>query len=287
MRAPATLRLLRPLNGALAAVAVWGGALLAGIPPSLVSPYVLGGALSAFFFAGAGNVRNDVMDVGLDRAAHPTRPLVTGEVRVGTARALVVLLYALSVASAAWVGLTALVLVVVAIVLMESYERALKARGLPGNLVVAALTGAPFLMGLLAAEGAGWSGWSFPLLDHPGLAALAFLAVLANLAREVLKDVEDVEADRGRRVTLPMRLGARRAAWLAGALLVVAALLSPLPWRLESVMAWPYLPAVGLADACFVAAAAAGAGWPARAQRLAKAGMALAILAIFAGAFLG
>ena len=50
-------------------------------------------------------------------------------------------------------------------------------------------------------------------------------------------------------------------------------------------MGWSYLPVVGLADAGFLAAAALGArGADAgRAQRLAKAGMLVALLAFVAG----
>ena len=271
MRLPAALRLTRPGNALLSAAGVWAGALLAGAPLS-PSARVLAGMASAVAFAAAGNVRNDVGDVDVDRVAHPGRPLVTGEVTLAQARELAIGLYLVSLAAAALVGLPALGLVLAALVVMESYERWLKARGFPGNAAVALLTAAPFAMGGLAAGRVG-----------PALVAVAALAMLANVGREVLKDAEDADADRGHRRTLPMRLGARRAALVAGGFLVAAALLSPLPWRLETVLAWPYLAAVGLADACFLAAAAVGPRSPARGQRLAKAGMALALAAVVAG----
>lgn len=283
MRLPGILSIARPGNALLSAAGVWAGALLAGAPLSPSWRVALGMA-SAVAFAGAGNVRNDLEDVELDRAAHPGRPLVTGEVRPAVARGLAVALYAVSLACAALVGLPALVLVALALPLMEGYERRLKREGLPGNLAVAALTAAPFLMGAFAVGiGAGDAGWlAFPPIG-PAVLAMAFLAVLANAAREVLKDAEDMDADRGRRATLPLRIGAQRAGWVAAALLGVAVLLSPLPFVLESVLAWPYLAAVGLADACFLAAAAVGARSPARGQRLAKAGMVLALVAIVVG----
>ncbi|HWH08127.1 MAG TPA: UbiA family prenyltransferase, partial [Candidatus Thermoplasmatota archaeon] len=271
MRVPALVRIVRPGNALLSAAGVWAGALLAGAPLA-PSGRVAAGMLAAVAFAAAGNVRNDVTDVAVDCAAHPGRPLVTGEVSLRSARAMAVALYAVALGAAALVGWPAVALVAAALVVMEAYERALKARGLPGNAAVALLTGAPFVMGGLAAGRVG-----------AALLAVAALAVLANVGREVLKDAEDAEADRGHRRTLPLRVGARRAGLVAGCFLVAAALLSPLPWRLETVLAWPYLPAVGLADACFLAAAAAGPRSPARGQRLAKAGMALALAAVVVG----
>lgn len=284
MRVPGILRIARPGNAFLSAAGVWAGALLAGAP-LLPSWRVALGMASAVAFAGAGNVRNDLGDVELDRAAHPTRPLVTGEVRPAVARGLAFGLYAASFACAALVGVLALVLVAVALVLMEAYERRWKRDGLPGNVAIGALTAAPFVMGALAAGiDASDAGWllALPPLGSAVL-AMALLAILVNVAREVLKDAEDMEADRGRRATLPLRMGARRAGWVASAFLGVAVLLSPLPYVLESVLAWPYLAAVGLADACFLAAAAVGARSPARGQRLAKAGMVLALVAIVVG----
>lgn len=266
------LRLTRPGNALLSAAGVGAGALVAAGAWDL--PWrVAAGMLAAVAFAAAGNVRNDVTDVDVDRVAHPRRPLVTGEVGVRAARAFAVALYAVALAAAALVGWGALALVLAALAVMEAYERRLKARGLAGNVAVALLTAAPFLMGGLAAG----------RVASPALLALALLAALANAGREVLKDAEDADADRGHRRTLPLRVGTRRAARVAGGFLVAAAVLSPLPWMLESVLAWPYLAAVGLADACFLAAAAAGARSPARGQRLAKAGMALALAAIAAG----
>lgn len=275
MPLPAALRIARPVNALLSAAGVWAGALLSG-DPLLPSARVAAGMVAAVAFAAAGNVRNDVTDVEVDRRAHPTRPLVTGEVGVRQAQAMAVGLYLVSLVAALLVGWAALLLVVVALLLMESYERALKAQGLPGNVAVALLTAAPFVVGGLAAGRVG-----------PALACIALLAALANVAREVLKDCEDVDADRGHRRTLPMRVGPVAASRVAAGFLVAAALLSPLPWRLESVLAWPYLAAVGLADACFLAAAAVGARSPARGQRLAKAGMALALAAVVVGAASG
>lgn len=268
----AYVRLLRPGNAVISAVAALIGAYLAAGHEMPWQPVLLA-AVAAFSFAGAGNVRNDLGDVALDRTAHPDRPLVTGAARVPAARALAVALYAVALACGALISLPALLLVAAAMPVMEGYERWGKARGLPGNLAIGLLTAAPFVLGALAATGRA----------GPAVLALAGLAALATVGREILKDVEDEAADRAARRTLPMRIGARRAALVAAAFLVAAVSLSPLPWLLETVLGWSYFAAVSVADACFVTAAAVGARRPARGQRLAKLGMIIALVALALG----
>lgn len=295
----AALRILRPGNALIAAVGAYAGSFLVGAP-FLAPPEVLAAMVAAFAFAAAGNVRNDLDDVDIDRVAHPDRPLVTGEVDRRVARLLAVHLYGLALAAgwlaASWTGLA---LVALAVPLMEGYERWGKSRGLPGNALIGVLTAAPFLLGGLAGlaaldalpDGGDGKGALAVVVDalagfgrlSGSVWAVAGLACLATLGREVLKDVEDERADAGRRVTLPMRIGRTRAAWTAAGFLGAAALLSPLPVLLENVLGWGYLAAVGLADACFLTAALTGPRAPGRAQRLAKAGMVLALVALAAG----
>src|SRR5581483_6058284 len=155
-------------------------------------------------FAAAGNLRNDLVDVEVDRVAHPDRPLVEGYVPRLAAQVASIALYAVALGAAALVSWSALALVVAAVPLMEGYERRWKARGLPGNLVIGLLTAAPFLVGGVAARN-----------PQPIILTVAALAALATLAREILKDVEDRDADAGHRRTLPHRIGARRASLVA------------------------------------------------------------------------
>ena len=265
------VRLTRPANALVSAAGAYVGALLgyASWTPTLA----VGAAMvAALAFAAAGNVRNDLSDITIDRRAHPERPLARGAVSVPAARALAIGLYLLAVAAGALVSWLGLALVVAAIPVMEGYERHAKARGLPGNLLVALLTGAPFVLGGIAAG------------DLNGaVLAVAALAALATAGREILKDAEDVDADRGHRRTYPMRVGARAAGIAAAGFLLAAIVLSPLPLLLETVLGAAYLPAVGAADLCFLAAAAAGPRAPGRGQRLAKIGMVAALIALVLG----
>lgn len=270
------MRLTRPANALVSATGAYVGAILAGAPWMPSTP-VGAAMLAAFAFAAAGNVRNDLGDISIDRVAHPQRPLARGSVSLGSARSLALGLYLLALAAGILVSWLGFALVLVAVPLMEGYERWAKARGLPGNLAIALLTGAPFLIGGIAAG------------EPANLAVLsvAALAALATAGREILKDVEDVEADRPWRRTFPMRVGARPAAWVAAAFLVAAVLLSPLPWALETVLGQAYLLAIAAADICFLAAAAVGPRAPGRGQRLAKLGMVAALGALVLGRALG
>jgi geranylgeranylglycerol-phosphate geranylgeranyltransferase len=269
--ARAVLRLLRPGNALVAAVGAYAGALLAGAAAA-PSPAVLAAMVAAFAFAAAGNVRNDLGDVAIDRVAHPDRPLVTGAVDPRVARLLAAHLYGMALVAGWLVSWWGLLLVLAALPVMEGYERWGKSRGLPGNLAIGLLTAAPFVLGAMAGGKVGLA-----------VLAVAGLAALATVGREILKDVEDKDADAGHRRTLPMRIGSTRAALVAAGFLGAAALLSPAPLLLENVLGWAYLPAVGLADACFLTAATLGHRAPGRAQRLAKAGMVLALVALAAG----
>ena len=272
----AAWRLLRPGNALISAAAAALGAYLAMGTALPWLPVALA-ALASFAFAAAGNVRNDLGDVDVDRVAHPARPLVTGAVSLRAARALALALYAVALACGALISWPALALVALAVPVMEAYERWGKAAGFPGNLLIGALTGAPFVLGAMAARAGSGGGVG------PAVLAVAALAALATVGREVLKDIQDAAAARGARRTLPMRIGAKRASLVAAAFLAGAALLSPLPWLLETVLGRAYLPAVSVADACFLAAAAVGGRAPARGQRLAKLGMVAALIALLIG----
>lgn len=265
------VRLTRPANALVSAAGAYVGALLAYAPWTPALP-VVAAMVAAFAFAAAGNVRNDLGDITIDRVAHPERPLARGSVSERSARALAVALYLVAALAGLLVSWLGLALVLAALPIMEGYERWGKARGLPGNLLVALLTGAPFVLGGIAAGG----------LDAAVL-CVAALAALATAGREILKDAEDIDADRGHRRTYPMRVGARAAGFAAAGFLLAAIVLSPLPLWLESVLGGAYLPAIGAADLCFLAAAAAGPRAPGRGQRLAKLGMVAALIALVLG----
>jgi geranylgeranylglycerol-phosphate geranylgeranyltransferase len=272
------LALLRPANGAVAAVAVAAGAVVAhGAPlealPSAIGPQVLLGAAAAFSFIGAGNALNDYLDREIDRKGHPDRPIPSGRVRPATARGVSAGLFAVSLLCGALISLTALAAVAALAGLMLAYEWRLKAQGLAGNIAIGVLSGATFAFGGVAV------GNLQPTLS------LAALGTVASIGREVAKDIEDMEADEGRR-TLPQRVGAAKAGAVSKAATVAAVCLSPLPYFLAD-LGVLYLAAIAAADATFIYAAWVLRASPRRSQSLSKVGMALATAAFALGGLFG
>jgi len=68
-------------------------------------------------------------------------------------------------------------------------------------------------------------GWLAGTQTHPIVFWGMGLTSFAYLAREIVKDVKDIIANNGKRVTLPMVLGPERALQLSGALLIIATFL--------------------------------------------------------------
>jgi len=160
--------------------------------------------------------------------------------------------------------------------LMASYEAALKARGAPGNLVIAYLVGSLFLF-----AGASVFRSSIEPLVRTGI--LAALAFFTTVGREITKDIEDMRGDVDRS-TLPHRIGSRPAGFVAAIALFVGVALSLVPLAL-GVLSLGYAILVIPADGMFIYAALHSAANPARSQRVTKYGMIVALAAFLAGAF--
>ena len=243
------LRLVRAGNLGVSFVGTVVGGLVArgvgaSVPLTLWLFLVLAGVSTALVTAG-GNVLNDLLDLEGDRINHPDRPLVTGEVSVASARALVAALFVGGILVAVPVALEeplVAVILAAAVVLLVAYEFRFKKVGFLGNLVVAFLTGMVFLYGGAAA------GNAVVLLPF---AAMAFLA---TLSREVIKDMEDVAGDVSRS-TFPKTYGMSASTRLARGSVAGGIVLSfvPLAWfvTLVSGVGIIYVVLVGAADVIF------------------------------------
>lgn len=266
------LKLFRLGNCAMAAA----GALLAAVVcvgvdglSDFASEIAFSLAVVASFTA-AGNAYNDYFDREVDKVAHPERPIPSGTVTPYGASLASVVLFAIAVAFSFFVNLWSVIIVVTSVFVMVGYERFLKAEGLAGNIAISWLTGALFLFGGAA-------------VDSLELAwILAALAFLATLGREIVKDVQDIEGDRGTRKTLPMRLGERNAGIVGSVAFVSAVALSPLPYLLNLLSVW-YVPVVLASDAIFIYCALIHFENPERGQKVAKLAMFIALIAFLVG----
>ncbi len=227
-----------------------------------------------FTFIAAGNSLNDYMDREVDKSAHPERPIPSGRLTALAARNIAAALFTISFALSLplyiffndWISV---LIVVSAIIIMIAYELRLKREGLSGNLCIAWLTGALFLLG----------GAVVGQLEKT--IAVGSMAFLATLGREIVKDIQDMAGDFDRR-TLPQRIGPRRAGFIASASFVAAVLLSFEPVILN-IFGIGYLITVLFADAIFIYCSIVHFQNPRRGQSLAKYGMLVALIAFLLG----
>jgi geranylgeranylglycerol-phosphate geranylgeranyltransferase len=233
---------------------------------------ILSMAVVVLFTAG-GNSLNDYFDGETDKVAHPLRPIPSGRVKPSSALALSIVLFSSAQLLSFLVNLWSVIIVATSVLVMIGYERLLKAEGIAGNLAISWLTGALFLFGGAAVESLELA-WI--------LAALAFLA---TLGREIVKDIQDIEGDRGSRLTLPMRIGSKRAGVIGSGAFLAAVALSPVPYVLE-LLGWEYLPVVAAADAIFIYCALIHFKNPEKGQKVAKLAMFVALLAFLVGGIL-
>ena len=281
------LQLMRPLNSAMGAVAVFVGALVAAGPSLLSSDAALAVAIAAavaFLYTAGGNALNDYRDRLTDRLNHPRRPIPSRRIRAEEARRFSIALFSVGMMAALFIGYPrpnglCILVAVVNCILLVGYEMRLKMWGFPGNLTVSWLTASLFLFGGAATQD------SIPPTIFPApVLALALLAFLASVGREIIKGIEDVKGDRDR-MTLPRVLGTRRSGHVASLWILLAVGFSCIPvFPLGIFGPQYYLPIVALADGMFIYSVLVLFGNPGKASQAAKLAMLVALAAFMAGA---
>jgi geranylgeranylglycerol-phosphate geranylgeranyltransferase len=221
-------------------------------------------------FIAGGNSLNDYIDRDIDKVAHPNRPLPSG--RIQPKYALYIGIAALAAACICslllfdWLSTT---IVIIACILMVAYETVLKQRGFVGNVTIALMTGMVFLLG-----GA--------IVGHiERCYEVAGMAFLVSVGREIVKDIEDMDGDKGDRWTLPMAVGKKKAGMIAAVFYVSGPVLSILPMIQNTFGQLYYL--VVVADIMFIYAAYILFQDPHRSQKTAKAAMLAALVAFILG----
>ncbi|WP_048058122.1 geranylgeranylglycerol-phosphate geranylgeranyltransferase [Pyrococcus yayanosii] len=219
METRALLEIIRPHNCLLAGLVGVLGALVAyeGVPPIDRLLIVF---LVVFLGCAGGNTVNDYFDYEIDMINRPNRPLPRGALSRRLALYYSLLLYALGLSFAYFLGFKAFIFAFSAYTLTFIYAWKLKPLPFVGNVAVALLTGATPIYGALGVGRIGLAGY------------LAICAFLVNVAREIMKDIEDVEGDKrlGAR-TLPIVSSPKKAAEIASLFGFLTVLASLLPIR--------------------------------------------------------
>ncbi len=181
-KAAAYLALIRPLNFGITLITV-----IVAAAVSYVSVYPFGKVLLAAFTAAltlsAGNIINDIYDVGIDKISHPERPLVTNVISIKSAFVLYFTIQLISLLLSGFVSGPNFLINLLAALILFLYSWKLKKVVLLKNIIVSALTGLVFVYGGLAA-----GSYEYTLIP-------ALFAFLINITREIIKDMEDSEGD--------------------------------------------------------------------------------------------
>ena len=262
---------IRPVNGIMGIVGtVISGLIALGLKVSLHAYTIAVASACVFLVTSGGNILNDLIDMDADRLNHPKRPLVTGSIKVPSARIAFYVLFLVPILlSAAFLNVYATTTVFAAELLLISYELKTKNLGLSGNLTISILVGLIFVFGGIA-------------LNSPGRMLFLFLlAFLANLSREIIKDIQDMGGDVGRR-TLPMSVGTKNASYIALGIVIAVVVISYLPFYF-SIFSIYYLIVVVFADAAFLASGYTALKNPGMGQQISKIGMLLGLLSFAVG----
>jgi len=195
---------------------------------------ILLASLVVFFICGFGNVINDIYDIDIDKINKPYRPLPSGKISLKSAK-LFAWILAISGILLSVFNWKCFIIALVNTTILYLYAKRFKRNKIIGNPLVAYLTGSVFLFG----------GAS---VDNIFITFILFLcAMLTTWGREIVKDFEDMEGDRRSGVlSFPIKYG-KRSLYLALGLLILAVILSPLPYLL-GIFSFLYLVGVLFCD---------------------------------------
>lgn len=265
------VRIIRPLNGVMGIVGTVISAFIA-LGYSILSEYiaVLIAALCVFLVTSGGNIINDIYDRETDRVNHPDRPVASGRISVPAARTYSIVLFILPVIAAAFfLNYSALLIVILAEVLLITYESKAKRAGLSGNIIVGSLVGLIFIFGGIAV------GSAYKMY------ILFIMAALTNIGREITKDIQDMEGDVDRK-TFPKVHGKNASFYLVAILVLIAVAASVLPYIMH-IFSFYYLIPVVVADAIFLYSVSLIRKDPSESQKYSKYAMITGLISFIVG----
>ncbi len=223
----AYLKLVRPVNCAIAFVSVLVGAGMAG--QTAEAGCILGAGLSAACIAGGGNALNDACDEAADRINRPDRPIPSRQVSKRAAVNLAVALFSIGAGLSIGLGVKAICVALTAIGGLVAYDVALKRVPVAGNVVVSGISGLALLYGGVAV------GRVDATLVPAGF------AFLFHLGREIVKDIEDLQGDAAVGAgSVAVVWGVRPALMMTTAVYLTLIALTPIPFWQEG-YSWRYL----------------------------------------------
>lgn len=233
------LTMMRLPNCVMIGFAVIVGEIISSAIVSARAAYY--GFMAGFLLLATSMVVNDYFDLEIDSINEPKRPLPSGLVSTKEALSFAAILGALGLLSASKTGFPTLLIALLSLVIMISYNARMKKTGLLGNVLVSTNVAIPFVYGGFAVASLNWS-----------LVIFALLAFLSNIGREIVKGIVDVPGDTFRGVrSIAVTKGNTVAGKDAAALFLTAVALSALP-LLFGLVTYYYIPLVVICDIGFV-----------------------------------
>lgn len=264
--------ILRPLNCAMAALGTFIGYSIAMQTIEFMQETGIA-MLVAFLVCGGGMAINDYFDRHIDKKLHPNKPVASGRVLPKIAMAYALILFiAGNLLAVLFLPPASIIIAVAFTILLIVYSAFLTKAKYVGNLVVASGTAFTLVFGASLAG------------NYLVIAPLAIAALFANLARELIKDLEDMETDRGNKITLPMLVSEKKAASFVFLDYMIAIIAVYIPVLLLSFDKPMFVIVVSIANFMFLYSFwLTVKGNFARAQKVSKAGMLLALIGFLAG----
>ena len=233
------LTMMRLPNCVMIGFAVIVGEIISSV--IVPSRAVFYGFMAGFFLLAASMVVNDYFDREIDLINEPKRPLPSGVVSTTEALSFAAILGSLGLLSASKTGIPTLLIALLSLVIMISYNARVKKTGLLGNVLVSTNVAIPFVYGGFAVDSLNWS-----------LAIFALLAFLSSVGREIVNGIVDVPGDKSRGVrSIAVTKGNAIAGKYGATLFLAAVALSALP-LLFGLVTYYYIPLVVICDIGFV-----------------------------------
>jgi 4-hydroxybenzoate polyprenyltransferase len=199
------------------------------------------GFTAGFLLLAASMILNDYFDREIDAINEPSRPLPSGTVKNHEALSFALILGSLGLLSAARTGPATLLIAVLSLLIMISYNARIKKSGLLGNFLVSMNVAIPFIYGGFAVASPTWV-----------LTIFALLAFLSSVGREIVKGIADVPGDTARGVkSVAATKGNLTAAKYAAVFFICAVALSATPLLL-GLVSFSYVPLVAICDLGFL-----------------------------------
>lgn len=260
--------IIRPVNAVMAAIAVWIGALVAGVG-FVPSDFIMLGMLAVFLITGAGMIINDIFDINVDKVNKPERPLPSGRMTKRAAYTYAAILFVIGNLLSYFISTTVFLIALFASVVLVAYAARLKRIAMAGHAGISLLVALTFIYG------------GFIAGSYVATLPLAVLAFLSNIGREVFKTIEDVLGDKKAGIdTVAAKYGVFKAKMIASIFIILAVIFSFMPYALN-ILGVVYLFIVIAADIVFIAAIGAPVRYSAK---LCKFAMLIALIAFIAGA---